>query len=44
MMPGAVYSGKVTYAATYWRRRTSVSGIKVDYIGVDAYLPLSTPT
>jgi len=38
----AVYSGKVTYAATYWTVKDVGFWDKVDYIGVDAYYPLST--
>jgi hypothetical protein len=37
----AVYSGKVTYAATYWTVKDVKFWDKVDYIGVDAYLPLT---
>ncbi|WP_134494297.1 glycoside hydrolase family 113 [Microvirga pakistanensis] len=37
-----VYSGKVTYAATYWTVNKVGFWDKVDYIGVDAYYPLST--
>jgi Ca2+-binding RTX toxin-like protein len=37
----AVYSGKVTYAATYWTVKDVGFWDKVDYIGVDAYLPLT---
>ncbi|WP_114946578.1 glycoside hydrolase family 113 [Microvirga calopogonii] len=33
----AVYSGKVTYAATYWTVKDVGFWDKVDYIGVDAY-------
>ncbi len=38
----AVYSGKITYAATYWTVNKVGFWDKVDYIGVDAYYPLST--
>ncbi|PVE26327.1 hypothetical protein DC522_00780 [Microvirga sp. KLBC 81] len=37
----AVYSGKVTYAATYWTVKDVGFWDKVDYIGVDAYYPLA---
>jgi Ca2+-binding RTX toxin-like protein len=37
----AVYSGKVTYAATYWTAKDVGFWDKVDYIGVDAYLPMT---
>lgn len=37
----AVYTGKVTYAATYWTVKDVGFWDKVDYIGVDAYLPLT---
>jgi Ca2+-binding RTX toxin-like protein len=37
----AVYSGKVTYAATYWTAKDVGFWNKVDYIGVDAYIPLT---
>jgi serralysin len=37
----AVYSGKVTYAATYWTVKDVGFWDKVDYIGVDAYWPLT---
>ncbi|KLK91607.1 hypothetical protein AA309_19670 [Microvirga vignae] len=37
----AVYSGKVTYAATYWTVKDVGFWDKVDYIGVDAYFPLT---
>jgi len=37
----AVYSGKVTYAATYWETPKIGFWDKVDYIGIDAYLPLT---
>jgi serralysin len=38
----AVYSGKVTYAATYDETVKVGFWDKVDYIGVDAYIPSST--
>jgi Ca2+-binding RTX toxin-like protein len=38
----AVYSGKVTYAATYGTVKDVGFWDKVDYIGVDAYIPSST--
>jgi Ca2+-binding RTX toxin-like protein len=38
----AVYSGKVTYAATYDTVKDVGFWDKVDYIGVDAYIPSST--
>jgi serralysin len=38
----AVYSGKVTYAATYDTVMKVGFWDKVDYIGVDAYIPSST--
>ena len=38
----AVYSGKVTYAATYATVKDVGFWEKVDYIGVDAYIPSST--
>ncbi|WP_445501488.1 glycoside hydrolase family 113 [Microvirga sp. G4-2] len=38
----AVYSGKVTYAATYWTVPKIGFWDKVDYIGTDAYIPSST--
>ena len=38
----AVYSGKVTYAATYATVKDVGFWQKVDYIGVDAYIPSST--
>ncbi|MXQ13628.1 glycoside hydrolase family 113, partial [Microvirga makkahensis] len=38
----SVYAGKVTYAATYWTVKDVGFWDKVDYIGVDAYYPLST--
>ena len=38
----AVYSGKVTYAATYWTVKDVGFWDKVDYIGTDAYIPSST--
>lgn len=38
----AVYSGKVTYAATYDTVQKVGFWDKVDYIGVDAYIPSST--
>jgi hypothetical protein len=38
----AVYSGKVTYAATYEETPKVGFWDKVDYIGVDAYIPSST--
>ena len=38
----AVYSGKVTYAATYVETAKVGFWDKVDYIGVDAYLPLTS--
>lgn len=37
-----VYSGKVTYAATYWTVKDVGFWDKVDYIGTDAYIPSST--
>ncbi|MGO4523717.1 Calx-beta domain-containing protein [Microvirga sp. 2MCAF35] len=37
----AVYSGKVTYAATYWTVKDVGFWDKVDYIGSDAYYPLT---
>ncbi|MEZ0171933.1 hypothetical protein [Microvirga sp. TS319] len=37
-----VYTGKITYAATYWTVKTVGFWDKVDYIGVDAYYPMST--
>lgn len=37
----AVYSGKVTYAATYGTVKDVGFWDKVDYIGVDAYIPSS---
>jgi Ca2+-binding RTX toxin-like protein len=38
----AVYSGKVTYAATYGTVKDVGFWDQVDYIGVDAYIPSST--
>ncbi|MGO4704687.1 hypothetical protein AB4072_02780 [Microvirga sp. 2MCAF38] len=38
----AVYSGKITYAATYDTVQRVGFWDKVDYIGVDAYIPSST--
>ncbi len=38
----AVYTGKVTYAATYWTVQKVGFWDKVDFIGVDAYIPSST--
>jgi Ca2+-binding RTX toxin-like protein len=38
----AVYSGKVTYAATYATVKDVGFWDKVDYIGTDAYIPSST--
>jgi hypothetical protein len=37
----AVYSGKVTYAATYEETPKIGFWDKVDYIGIDAYLPMT---
>jgi Ca2+-binding RTX toxin-like protein len=37
----AVYSGKVTYAATYWTVKDVGFWDKLDSIGVDAYYPLT---
>ncbi|WP_262030835.1 glycoside hydrolase family 113 [Microvirga sp. Mcv34] len=37
----AVYSGKVTYAATYWTLEKVKFWDKLDFIGIDAYLPLT---
>lgn len=38
----AVYSGKITYAATYGTVKDVGFWDQVDYIGVDAYIPSST--